>query len=147
MRTALCRTSATSATNAIGFVDETMIGQGLQHYTLPCPLATAFSTHILGFRVDAFNNVESSITISNLVLSEVGVSQLFSVSPTTNTMGGLPVYQMTGQAGFDYGLQASSDLCSWTQIGILENTNGAVGFYDPDSTNFDYRFYRVIAPY
>jgi len=133
-------------TNVIGTVDEQIVGQGTQHYTLPIPLAMSFTTHVLGFRLDPFTNIQSVVTLTNVVLSAVGVTQPFSLTATMTN--GSPMYQLTGPAGFDYGLQASTDLVNWTQVAILENTNGTVNFYDQNATNYPVcRFYRAVAPY
>ena len=133
--------------NAIGTVDERIVGEGVSYYTLPFPVTETNSTHILSFRLDPFSGVQSTVILTNVVLSEVGVSQPFTISVTTNFVNGSRIYQLTGQAGFDYGLQMSTNLIDWTQIAVLENTNGAVTFYDPGSTNSPCRFYRAVAPY
>jgi hypothetical protein len=133
--------------NSIGSVDEKVVGQGLLHYSLPFPVAPAFTSHVLGFRLDAFTNLQSFVMVTNIALSEAGVSEPFSLLVTTNNGNGQMMLQLSGQPGFDYGLQASTDLVNWTQIAVLENTNGKVNFYDPESTNYTKRFYRALAPY
>jgi hypothetical protein len=59
----------------------------------------------------------------------------------------LPVFQLTGQPGYSYSVQASTNLANWTNIAILVNTNGTILFADPASTNYNQMFYRAIAPY
>ena len=131
----------------IGTLDERTVGQGVGQYAFHFLASQTNDTHVLSFRLDPFTNIQSTVILTNVVLSQVGVTQPFSLSATTNTINGLPVWQLTGQAGFDYNLQATSDFVNWTQIAVLENTNGAVTFYDPASTNYTYRFYRAVAPY
>jgi probable HAF family extracellular repeat protein len=133
--------------NTIGSVDERMAIPGRQHYTLSFPVAAVNNPHVLGFRLDPFTNVQSVVTLTNVVLGAAGVSQPFSLSVTTNMVNGMMVYQLAGEPGFDYGLQMSTNLTDWTQIAVLENTTGTVNFSDPDSTNSACRFYRAIAPY
>ncbi len=133
--------------DTIGTLDERTIGQGVAHYAYHFTATESNSTHVLSFRLDPFTNVQSTIVISNVVLSQQGVVQPFTLSTTTNTVNGLHVWQLTGQAGFDYGLQASTNLTDWTQIAVLEDTNGVVSFSDQSSTNYPMRFYRVVAPY
>jgi len=133
--------------STIGTVDERTVGQGVAHYTLPFPVTESNSTHVLSFRLDPFTNVQSTVVITNVVLNQQGVTQPFSLSVVTNGINGSIVYKLTGQAGFDYGLQASTNLIDWTQIAVLENTNGVVNFSDQNSTNYPYRFYRAVAPY
>lgn len=133
--------------NLVGTVDETVVGEGVGQYSMRFPVTQSNSTHVLSFRLDPFTNVQSTVVLTNVVLSQVGVTLPFTLSTTTNTIDGFAVWQLTGEPGFDYGLQASTNLTDWNQIAILENTNGVVTFYDPDSTNYTSRFYRAVAPY
>src|SRR3989344_5094769 len=96
------------------------------HYTFSFPNAIANSSHILGFRLDPFTNIQSIVTVTNVALNQVGPSQPFSLTITTNTFNGSLVYQLIGEAGFEYGIQASTNLVNWTTIARLVNTNGAV---------------------
>jgi probable HAF family extracellular repeat protein len=137
-------------TNAIGFIDEKLVGLSTNHYVFSFPPASANSTHMLGFRLDdTATNVVTTISITNVVMAYVGVSQPFSLSFTTNTYNGLPVLQMTGEPGFNYKVQATTNIANpnWSDIAVLINSNGVVPFIDPDSTNYGTRFYRVVAPY
>lgn len=133
-------------TNTIGFADETVVESGLQHYTFAFPNATSNSTHILGFRLDTFTNVQSGVVITNVALGFVGVNQPFTRSVTTNTFEGLKVLQLQGQSGFNYVVEASTNLADWSTMAILVNTNGIVRFVDQASTNAPARFYRAVAP-
>jgi hypothetical protein len=133
--------------NVIGTIDESVVGEGVGQYSMSFPVTQSNSTHVLSFRLDPFTNVQSTIVLTNVLLSQSGVTQPFTLSTTTNTVNGFLLWQLTGEPGFDYGLQASSNLVDWNQIAVLENTNGAVTFYDPDSTNYSCRFYRAVAPY
>ncbi|GEM_PF-2104537 len=128
--------------DTIGTFDERVIGSGLQHYQFRFPNAAVNSTHVLGFRLDPFTNIQSTITMTNVVLNQVGPSQAFSLSLTGTSTNGALVYQLTGEAGFNYGIQTSSNLVNWTTIATLANTNGTVRFFDQDSTNYPMRFYR-----
>ena len=132
-------------TNTIGTVDERVVPSSLQHYIFTFQNAMPNSTHMLGFRLDPFTNVQSSILLTNIVLNQVGISQPFSLSVTTNTANGLQVLRLDGEAGFNYNVQASSNLVDWNDIAILANTNGTVFFYDQNATNYSQRFYRGVA--
>ncbi len=133
-------------TSTIGTLDERFTAPGTQHYSFTFPNANANSVHVLGFRLDPFTNIQSTIMITNVVMNQVGPSQPFSLSVTTNTIGGLLVYQLTGQAGFDYDVQVSTNLTStnWSDMAILVNTNGTVNFYDPDTVRYPMKFYRAV---
>lgn len=128
----------------IGSVDERVVSSG--NYKFSFPNATANTTHMLGFRLDPFTNIQSSVTVTNVMLKQVGVSQPFSLSVVTNSSNGL-VYQLTGEAGFEYTVQASTNLVDWTEIATLANTNGIVRFFDQTATNAPMKFYRGVAPY
>ncbi len=82
-----------------------------------------------------------------IYLSQPFPSRPFALSLATNSVNGLPVFQLTGQSGFYYIVQASTNLINWSNIATLANTNGVVSFTDPASTNFNRRFYRAVAPY
>jgi probable HAF family extracellular repeat protein len=131
-------------TNMIGLVDEAAVQSGLQHYTLPFPNSATNTSHILGFHMDPFTSVHSSITITNIAMGFVGV-QPPVLSVTTNKSNGLFVYQLTGQPD-SYTIQANSDLTTtnWVNIALLGNTTGAVNFVDQNSTNYPIRFYRAV---
>lgn len=128
----------------IGSIDERIAITN--HYSFRFPNAVVNSEHILGFRLDPFTNVQSIVTVTNITLNQVGVSQPFSLAITTSTTNGLPIWELTGQSGFAYGIQASTNLTDWMDIAELINTNGAVRFYDQGATNYPIRFYRGITP-
>ncbi len=135
-------------TDSIGTLDERVVQPGIQHYEFKFPNATSYSPHVLGLRLDPFTNIQSTIAITNIVFNQVGVGLPFSLSVTTNIVDGLRVLRLDGEAGFNYNIQASSDLTStnWVDIAILANTNGTVFFYDQDSPNHSLRFYRAVVP-
>ncbi len=138
-------------TNTIGSVDELTVLPGLRRYTFAFPRAESNSVHTLGFRLDAFTNIQSSVNITNVTLGFFGVSQPFRLSVTTNTIGGLHMFQLTGQSGFTYTVETSTNLVNWETVAILANTNlantnGTVRFVDTGSTNARARFYRALAP-
>lgn len=133
--------------NVIGILDERVVSLGLQHYQFRFPNAETNSTHVLGLRLDPFTNIQSTITLTNVVLNQIGPSQPFSLAITNSQTNGLPVYELTGEAGFEYTIQASTNLSDWQDIAILVNTNGAVRFYDQTATNCPMKFYRGVTPY
>jgi len=131
-------------TNTIGSIDERVIRSGIKSYSLGFPRTTDNSSHTLGFRLDPFTNIQSSINITNVVLGSVGVSRPFTLS-TTSTPDGFRMLQLAGQAGFKYTIESSTNLSDWTPFAILVNTNGIVRFIDSTSTNATIRFYRAVA--
>jgi len=135
-------------TNVIGTLDEQAVSPGIQHYHLSFPNAQANSSHVLGLRLDPFTSIQSAVTLTNIVLNQVGVSQPFSLSVTTNMVNGHRVMRLDGETGFSYNIQASAAVANtnWTDIAILINTNQTGLFYDKDSTNYSHRYYRVVMP-
>ena len=132
--------------NTIGSIDERVVQGGFQHYTFKFPTAPSNSMHMLGFRLDTFTNMQSVITLTNVTTTADGVTQPFTLSIVGSTNGSL-MYQLGGQAGFEYTVQASTNLFDWTVIASLLNTNGTVQFYDKNATNYSQRFYRAVAPF
>lgn len=132
-------------TNLIGEVDEASVQPGLQYYNMQFPNTAPNTSHVLGFHVDPFTATHSTLVLTNIVTGCVGVSQPFTLSITTNRSNGLLVCQLTGQPAY-YTVQSSSDLLNWTTIAYLANTNGAVNFVDPNSTNYPCQFYRATSP-
>ena len=129
--------------NVIGSVDEGAVQPGLQHYTFA--FAGANASHVLGFRLDPFTNALSSVIATNVTLGQSGASQPFTLSFAGET-NGLRVLQLTGQQGFTYTVEASTNLVNWNAIAVLANTNGTVRFIDQSATNAPARFYRAVAP-
>lgn len=133
-------------TNVLGTIDELAVQSETRTYTFGFPMVSSNSLNSLGFRLDPFTSVQSSIVISNIVLSAVGVTEPFSLSVTTNKIGELPIFRFTGQPGFNYTVEASTNLVDWQTMAILVNTNGVVDFTDYGLTNHNSRFYRAVVP-
>jgi hypothetical protein len=127
-------------------IDEAAVQPGFQHYNLSFPLATANTSHVLGFHLDPFTSTQSTMILTNIFTGCIGVSQPPVLSITTNRSNGLLVYRLTGQSD-NYTIQASADLSStnWVNIAVLANTNGTVNFVDPNSASYNMRFYRAVA--
>lgn len=132
-------------TNSLGTVDERIVQSGFQRYSFGFPRTTGDSTHLLGFRLDPFTNIQSSVIITNVSIGLAGVSEPFTLSVTGMT-NGTQVMQLTGPAGYTYSVELSSNLINWSVMAMLANTNGIVRFLDTESTNAPMRFYRAVTP-
>lgn len=132
-------------TNVIGSIDETAVAGGWQRYTFAFPNAYADTTHMLGFRIDPFTNIQSSVLVTNVFLGVSGPRQSFSLNATTAFTNSLRILQLQGESGFTYTVEASTNLTDWEISSFLLNTNGIVNFVDPESTNSPMRFYRASA--
>jgi len=53
---------------------------------------------------------------------------------------------LVGSLGVSYILQASTNLSTWISLQTNINNSGTLEFLDPQATNFNYRFYRAVAP-
>ncbi len=53
---------------------------------------------------------------------------------------------LTGPAGVQYRVDASSNLSNWTAVTNFVSTNTTVHFTDQSATNYSQRFYRAVAP-
>ena len=51
---------------------------------------------------------------------------------------------VNGLVGRGYEIDSSTNLISWTPIGLLVNTNGSFVFGDPGATNLARQFYRAV---
>ena len=49
-----------------------------------------------------------------------------------------------GVTGSNYVLQASTNFTTWTPLSTNTAATNVFNFFDPDATNFPYRFYRVL---
>ena len=132
-------------TNVIGSVDERATPAGIRQYRFPLPEVVASGSRVLGFRLDAFSAIQSSVTVTNVALGFAGVREPFSLSFVGTNANG-PVLQLTGPSGYNYKLESSTNLVGWTPRAILENTNGVVRFVDSNTNNATARFYRAVAP-
>ncbi len=131
-------------TNVIGSIDERAVVPGVRQYMFPLSAAATNGTHLLGFRLDAFSDVASSVLVTNVSLGFLGIKEPFSLAVTETQTNGLPVLKLTGPADHNYVVEASTNLIDWTTIAILVNTNGSVHFIDPQSTKSTARFYRAV---
>lgn len=132
-------------TNQIGMVDERVASTNLQTYRFSLPGTLTNSECVLGFRLDAFNNTSSSVTVTNVMTGFVGVDQPITLGASLNT-NGTPTLKLTGAPGYNYLIQSSTNMSDWEPAALLVNTNGTVNFADPAATNASQRFYRAILP-
>ena len=58
----------------------------------------------------------------------------------------LPVLSLTGASGYNYLIQASTNLASWTPFAVVSNADGTVQFTDNTATNSSQRYYRALLP-
>jgi hypothetical protein len=131
-------------TNQIGTVDERVVNPGLQTYRFVLPGIVTNGIYTLGFRLDTFTNVASSVTVTNVATGFFGVTTPLTLGITlTNST---PILQLTSASNYNYLVESSINLVDWTPMALLMNSNGTVLFTDPASTNSGARFYRAVMP-
>ncbi len=130
-------------TNVIGTIDERVASSGIHQYTFPIPKVTN-GIQTLGFRLDSFTNITSSVTVTNVSLGFAGVKEPFSLSFVGSQTDGLPILQLTGQKDFNYTVETSTNLIDWKVFAILVNTNGVVRF-NSSPIQSTALFYRAVA--
>ncbi len=130
-------------TNRLGTLDERVTDAGWHGYRFALPETVSSGLHVVGFRLDSFNGTRSSATVTNVALGYAGLTQpitLAMLPPASNTP---PLLSLTAPAGFNYTVETSTNLLTWTPSALLVNTNGTVIFGDPVATNGNQRFYRA----
>ena len=79
----------------------------------------------------------SARTVGNLL-------EVIRLEPGATLSNGQFQFRLDGATGRRYGIQASDDLKTWSQVGDVLSTNTSMWFTDPDSTNLARRFYRAV---
>ena len=146
-------TSATNAaglltvywnTNEIGVADETVTTPGLQNYSFALPASYSSGNYVLGFRLDSFTNIVSSISITNVSLGFAGLTN--TVTLGISRAGGSNQLSLTGPTNYNYLVESSSNLVDWIPVAIVPDTNGTALFPIPAATNSNAQFYRAVSP-
>jgi hypothetical protein len=132
-------------TNRIGLVDEGIALPELESFRFFLPATVSNGLYTLSFHLDAFTNVQSSVTVTNIATGYYGITEpsKLSVLGVTN---GIPTLRFDGAKNFNYWLQTSSNLSDWEVSGVLINTNGTVTLSDFSASNQAPRFYRSFLP-
>ena len=133
-------------TNQIGMVDESVTLAGMRGYTFALPASFEAGSYALGFSLSAFTNVVSSLTVTNVTTGYSGLTNAIALSATNSATNATPIVTLTADAGFNYLIQASTNLIEWTPFATLVNSNGRVQFADTGVTNQARRYYRAVVP-
>jgi O-glycosyl hydrolase len=95
------------------------------------------------FRVIVSDNGSPSLSATQ----NFSVTVLPAMSPVISSptlSNGLFQLSVTGQAGLDYTVQASTNLTTWTNLFTTNPPALPFGWSDPAATNIPQRFYRVL---
>ncbi|MCR4334775.1 MAG: formylglycine-generating enzyme family protein [Patescibacteria group bacterium] len=130
-------------TNVIGTIDERVAPSEMHQYTFSVPrIANGIQT--IGFRLDSFSDMTSSVTVTNVSLGFIGVKEPFFLSSAGSQTDGVQMLQLTGQKDFNYTVETSTDLINWEVFAILVNTDGVVKFNSAPPSKTAH-FYRAVA--
>ena len=55
----------------------------------------------------------------------------------------MPEMKLIGASNIYYVIEASTNFIDWIPTVLIQNTNSAMSFIDPGSTNFMWRYYRA----
>ncbi len=133
-------------TNQIGVVDESVTLPGWHSYTFALPGAFDPDAYTLGFRLDAFSATASSMTVTNVATGFSGLTNAVAMNVMSAGTNASPALRVTGAAGYNYVVEATTNFVTWEPVATLMNTNGTVDFVDTRTTNFIRRFYRAVVP-
>jgi hypothetical protein len=131
-------------TNQIGMVDERVVDSSVRTYRFALPSIVGSGLYTLSFRLDSFDNMSSSVMVTNVITGFLGVKEPAALG--ISLTNGMPVLQLAGASNLTYLIESSSNLVDWTPAALLVNSNGAVSFADKAVTNAAVKFYRAKAP-
>jgi uncharacterized repeat protein (TIGR03806 family) len=107
-------------------------------YSAPLLLTNSVTLSATAFQVNSNNSVAASAVFTVLP----GIA-LTSAGFSTNGEFQLGI---SGMAGGNYVLQATTNLINWSSLSTNQASNNFFILFDPNATNFPYRFYRVLQP-
>ncbi|HEY5914955.1 MAG TPA: PA14 domain-containing protein [Verrucomicrobiae bacterium] len=91
-------------------------------------------------------NAAGSVSSRTATLKVVPISAQPALSSPALLANGVFQFTLSGDTGWLYRLEASTNLLTWFPLADLPYTNPSVRFTDPQATNFPYRFYRALIP-
>ena len=119
------------------------------YYTLDGTLPTTNSILYSGALNLTGNVTVTANAFETNFYNSIGASAQFLVQPLNFTSEGFDTNNLfelgfAGVTGSNYVLQASTNLINWTPISTNNATTNFFNLLDPDATNFQERFYRVL---
>jgi uncharacterized repeat protein (TIGR03806 family) len=119
------------------------------YYTLDGTLPTTNSILYSGALNLTGNVTVTANAFETNFYNSIGASAQFLVQPLNFTSEGFDTNNLfelgfAGVTGSNYVLEASTNLINWTPISTNNATTNFFNLLDPDATNFQERFYRVL---
>jgi hypothetical protein len=78
------------------------------------------------------------------LMASVTVATPVRAAVTLVSSNGLPFFRLTGGAGRNYVIEASTNLVHWMALYTNSATFGPVQFFNPPSPSLSRRFYRIV---
>jgi hypothetical protein len=130
----------------IGLVDQLSAQNDLvkNRFALPADLSEGLYT--LAFRLDTFGDDGAGVSVTNISLGYIGDTEPISLDIISVGSGGTPKLYLSGTAGRNYLMKASSNLVDWTSTAFIANQTGSVQWIDEAASNQVQRFYRAVLP-
>ena len=131
----------------IGQIDERYATTGNSNYIFAISSAYLDKSNSLGFRLDQFSGVLSSIAVSNVAVGLSGLATQHKLTIASPAGGAAPVLTLTGALGYTYIVESSTDLINWVQMaGVTLDTAATSLLNDPSASTVPKKFYRAVSP-
>lgn len=131
----------------IGEIDERNVLPGVQSYFFEVDGSYTDRNNSLGFRLDQFSAVISTVSVSNVTTGYGGVSGPMNLAVGKLPANPAPILTLTGLTNYTYLIEASEDLLNWEPMAAVTLDAGVtVSFEDLDAHLFPKRFYRAVSP-
>jgi hypothetical protein len=88
----------------------------------------------------------TSGTSGNIVLQVQQETQPVILGPGARLPNGSFQFTISAQPGYNYNIEASTNLTAWAVIATLPNPTGLIQFTDPNAAQFGRRMYRATRP-
>ena len=99
-----------------------------------------------GIVVYSFTNYTFTVTGNRALVANFTSPPSFTLGfgPATPWTSNGFSFMFQGPTGFDYSIEASTDLFNWLPLTNFTSTNSPFFFSDPSATNYPQRFYRAV---
>ena len=130
----------------IGSIDEDNVLPGVQSYTFGITKTFLDRSNSLGFRLDQFSTVQSSVSVTSVATGFAGLNAP-KLTIGTTTGSSTPVLGLTGTLNNSYIIQTSEDLVNWEPMATVTLDTGVSAYLgDPAAAGLQKRFYRAVSP-
>ena len=131
----------------IGRIDERDVLLGVQTYTFGIADTFHDRSNSLGFRIDQFSAVASSVSVTNVATGFGGLTNSPKLQIENISGISAPVLTLTGTVNYTYLVETSQDLVNWEPMAAVTlDTGVAAALTDPSAPGLQMRFYRAVSP-